>query len=251
MFLQVPGSKPLQGCRRKERVSTELKARRGGVGGGRRVFTAALPLALPAPETSALDEICSSALGTSTLCFRCLMNSISQDSASEVHIHQRCYVTITTTTTWQALETRGHKNNNICVADVALISQDSWPCEVVIFKQTVTSRSSKNESMHVLCISIRGWRWLSNTEGLRSKMSDLSLFWSIHCSIPSTQFILQLLLSSYGATVNACPMISSGAVNPISQINTIHSLSGISLSMAGCCTSHSVLGGNQKKKLTS
>lgn len=45
---------------------------------------------------------------------------------------------------------QGHKHNNICVADVALISKDSWPCEMVIFKQTVTSHSSENESMHVL-----------------------------------------------------------------------------------------------------
>lgn len=71
----------------------------------------------------------------------------------------------------------------------------------------------------------------------RLKWANYTVFISIHCSIAfKTAY---LLLGSFWGTLNACPATLSGNVHSISQINTIHSLSGISLSMAGCCTSRS------------
>lgn len=51
------------------------------------------------------------------------------------------------------------------------------------------------------------------------------------------QNILWLLLHIYTATVNAFPQTPCGTANPTSRISTTHGLSGISLWIAGCCTS--------------
>lgn len=122
------------------RVSTELQGRRGGGG-----FDCCIALAhqLWMKSASALWGTCV------PLCFRWWMNGISQDSAraaSEVHIHQHCYVTITTRTVWHALQTRGR---NTTVSALLM-----WPSYLRIagpakwcFSNSVTSHSSENESM--------------------------------------------------------------------------------------------------------
>ena len=99
--------------------------------------------------------------------------------------------------------------------------------------------------------SIVSGRWpmvSSNIKDLQVEMSDF--FTTPHQS--SAQYLSELYISlllpgSCWATLNACPAMLVANVNPISQLNTIHSLSDISLWMAGCCTSPSVLGGKKTK----
>ena len=69
---------------------------------------------------------------------------------------------------------------------------------------------------------------------------------------PSAQYLSKpciswLLPGSCWATLNACPAMPVGAVDPISQINAIHSLSDISLWMAGLLYITECTGGGKKK----
>lgn len=74
------------------------------------------------------------------------------------------------------------------------------------------------------------------------------VFISIHHSITLKQYKIQPLLGQCWATVSAWPMNPGKCVNPISQINTIHSLSGISLWRARRATSLSVFWNNNNHK---
>lgn len=184
-------------------------------------------------------------------------------------LHQRSYVTITTTTTWRALGSKGRKAtassrfcwryqegwNGATFRPTAASPQREWKLHESFFNKPPTlwvscwapgtaTTAAQYQLLPLPAASLSwnqlhswraGWEAEKNTHPQPGGSSHLQHF--------HMQWLLQRFQRVFEWwAVNACSETPGNNASPNSQINRIHSLRGISFWMAGCCTSLSAFG---------